>query len=102
MSSRLLWLSVLPILALQPALSRAADPPLPFGGAPVEQRLREAGEFARKATRELLNSFEQLRLAIPAYGAPYFDDNGNIVIPRRHNPAVPEGTPVPSPGPSPA
>ncbi|HUZ73591.1 MAG TPA: hypothetical protein VMU87_11445 [Stellaceae bacterium] len=96
MSPRFLWLSVLPILALQPALSRAADPSMPFVVTPMEQRLREAGDLARQATDALLHSFEQLRRAIPDYGTPYVDESGNIVIPRRHSPAAPRGTPMPS------
>ncbi len=102
MSPRFLWLCVLPVLALQPALSRAADPALPFAGTPMEQRLRAAEDLVRQASQELLRSFEQLRRAIPQYGAPYVDDDGDIVIPRRHGPAAPPGTPIPPSQPAPA
>jgi hypothetical protein len=89
MPPRLLWISLLPLLALQPALSQAAGPPLPFFDEEMSAQLREAGELARKATEELLRSFELLRNAVPRYGAPYLDERGNIVIPRRHRPDTP-------------
>lgn len=88
MPPRLLWLTLLPLVALQPALSQAG-PPSPFFDKEMSAQLREAGELARKATEELLRSFELLRSAIPRYGAPYLDEHGNIVIPRRHRPAAP-------------
>jgi hypothetical protein len=102
MSPRLFWLTALPLLALQPALSRAADAPLPLVVPPVAQKLREAGDLARQATQELLHSFEQLRQVIPQFGKPYFDDNCDLVIPRRHDPAAPPGVPIPFAGPRPA
>jgi len=55
----------------------------------MSAHLREAGELARKATEELLRSFELLRDAIPRYGVPYLDEHGNIVIPRRLPAAAP-------------
>jgi hypothetical protein len=55
----------------------------------MSAHLREAGELARKATEELLRSFEALRQSIPRYGVPYLDEQGNIVIPRRPPPAAP-------------
>jgi hypothetical protein len=88
MQPRFLWLALLPLLALQPALSRAADPPQPLLDDEMSAHLREAGEFARKATEELLRSFELLRNSIPRYGVPYLDEHGNIVIPRREPPGA--------------
>jgi hypothetical protein len=89
MQPRLLWLALLPLIALQPALSEAAGPPAPLFDEEMSAQLHAAGELARKATEELLRSFELLRSAIPRYGAPYLDEHGNIVIPRRHGPAAP-------------
>jgi len=83
MSPRLLWLSVLPILALSTALSRADGPPVQFPDAEMEQQLHQAEQLARHAGQELLRSFEMLQSAIPRYGVPYIDEHGNIVIPRR-------------------
>jgi hypothetical protein len=96
MPPRLFWLLVLPLLALQPALSQAESQTLPFGEGEVGTKLKEAGEFARKATEDLLRSFEMLRNAIPEYGAPYLDGHGNIVIPRRPHPDVPDQGPHPA------
>jgi hypothetical protein len=89
MPPRLLWLSLLPLLALQPALSQAAGASPPFFDEDMSAQLREAGELARKATEDLLRSFELLRDAIPRYGVPYLDEHGNIIIPRHPRPAAP-------------
>ena len=86
MPPRLLWLALLPLLALEPTLSRAEGSPPPFFDPGMSAQLREAGELARKATEDLLRSFELLRNAIPRYGVPYVDEHGNIVIPRRPRP----------------
>jgi len=102
MSPRLLWLSVLPVLALQPALSRAAGQHLTIDNPPITETLREAGDLARKAKDELLRSFELLREAIPRYGLPYLDANGNIVVPRQPRRAAPRGIPIPPRRPLPA
>ncbi|SRR5579885_1701013 len=91
MSPRLLWVALLPLLALQPALSRAAGPPTPFFDDQMSAQIRQAGELARKATEDLLRSLELLRQAMPRYGAPYLDEHGDIVIPRRPR-SVPPGT----------
>ena len=97
MPPRLLWLALLPLLALEPTLSRAEGSPPPFFDPETSAQLREAGELARKATEDLLRSFELLRNAIPRYGVPYVDEHGNIVIPRRPRPTAP-----PPDAPSPA
>lgn len=102
MPPRLIWLSVLPLLALQPALSQAESQAAPFFDERMTAQLRDAAELAHKATQDLLRSFELLRNAIPVYGAPYIDEQGNIVIPRRPHAAPPQGVPVPPTQPSPA
>jgi len=91
MPPRLLWLALLPLLALEPTLSRAEGSPPPFFDPEMSAQLRAAGDLARKATEDLLRSFEMLRSAIPRYGAPYVDEHGNIVIPRR--PRLPAPSP---------
>jgi len=98
MPPRHFWLLVLPLLALQPALSRAAGQTLtlPFADGQMSTQLEAAGALARKATEQLLRSFEMLRNAIPQFGAPYLDGHGNIVIPRQPHPAEPAGAPVPA------
>ena len=96
MPPRLFWLLVLPLLALQPCAVAGKSQTLPFGGGEVGTKLKEAGEFARKATEDLLRSFEMLRNAIPEYGAPYLDGHGNIVIPRRPPQDTPDQGPRPA------
>ncbi|HUB94714.1 MAG TPA: hypothetical protein VL993_02290 [Stellaceae bacterium] len=86
-------LAVLPILALTPGLSSAGQPP-EFPDDQMRQQLQQAEHLARKGTEELLRSIELLESAIPTYGLPYVDGNGNIVIPRHHDPApVPDTIP---------
>jgi hypothetical protein len=71
----------------------AAEPP---AGKPPEtppedpgEALQRAEDYAKDGIEKLFRSFEMLLDAVP-YGAPYVDDKGNIVIPRK--PAAP-GTP---------
>jgi hypothetical protein len=93
MPQRFIILSVLPLLAVAPALSRAAAPPAAF----PDDELRQAQELAQQAGGELLRSFERLWNAIPAYGAPYVDAHGNIVIPRRQPTPSPHLLAMPDP-----
>src|ERR1700692_3202509 len=87
MSPRLLLLSMIPVIALSPALSRAEGPASPFPDAEIREQLRQVGEYARQAGEEMMRSLQRLESAIPRYGVPYVDESGNIVIPRRHRPA---------------
>jgi len=89
MSPRFLLLSMIPVLALAPALSRAEGPPSPFPDAEIREQFRQAEEYARQAGEELMRSLQRLESAIPRYGAPFIDDSGNIVIPRRPRLAPP-------------
>jgi hypothetical protein len=94
MTPRVFLLTVLPILAMAPSLSNAAGPPPDFPDPQMRQQLQQAEELARKGTEELLRSIELLESAIPTYGLPYVDGDGNIVIPRRHDPApIPDKVP---------
>jgi hypothetical protein len=95
MSPRLLLLSMIPVLALAPALSRAEGPPSPFPDAEIREQLHQAEKYARQAGEELMRSLQRLESAIPRYGVPYVDESGNIVIPRRHRP-VPTALPPPT------
>jgi hypothetical protein len=52
----------------------------------MREQLQQAEELARKGAGELLRSMQLLESAIPTYGLPYLDGDGNIVIPRRHAP----------------
>jgi hypothetical protein len=94
MTPRILILTVLPILAAAPALSRADA----FPDQEMKQRLQEAQRFASQAGDDLLRSLHSLEQAIPKYGLPYLDEGGNIIIPRvggtpRHGVPVPEAGP---------
>jgi hypothetical protein len=99
MTPRFLLLSILPLLAIEPGLSSAAGQPLPFAEERLSQELQQAQELARQAGETLARSLQIIESAIPRYGLPYLDDQGNIVIPRR-NRASPRGTPIPESGPS--
>ena len=83
----------LALLALAPA-ARGAEPPAP--GLPDERQWRQAQELARQGLEKLRHSLDALLDAVPQYGAPYLDDDGSIVIPRRRPPAA---TPVPKEAP---
>jgi hypothetical protein len=88
MSPRLMLLSMIPVLALSPALSRAeGPPPSPFPDAEIRERLQQMEQYARQAGEELIRSLQLIESAIPRYGVPYVDESGNIVIPRRKSPA---------------
>jgi hypothetical protein len=87
MTPRTFLLALLPVLAVAPNLSSAAGQEPEFPDPQMRQQLQEAGELARKGTEELMRSMQLLESAIPTYGLPYLDGDGNIVIPRRHIPA---------------
>jgi hypothetical protein len=89
MSPRLLLLSMIPVIALSPALSRAEGPPSPVPDAEIRERLQQMEQYARQAGDELIRSLQLIESAIPRYGVPYVDESGNIVIPRRQRPAAP-------------
>ena len=58
-----------------------AETPAPQPYAP-DEAMRHAEELAREGMDKLLRALETLRDAVPQYGAPYVDRDGNIVIPR--------------------
>ncbi len=88
MTPRTFLLALLPVLAVAPSLSIAADPPPAFPDPQLRQQLQQAEELARKGTEELMRSIELLESTIPTYGLPYVDGDGNIVI-RAHRPPAP-------------
>jgi hypothetical protein len=65
--------------SLVPAAVCAETPPQPY--AP-DEAMRHAEELAREGMDKLLRALETLRDAVPQYGVPYMDKDGNIVIPR--------------------
>jgi hypothetical protein len=65
--------------SLVPAAVCAETQPQPY--AP-DEAMRHAEELAREGMDKLLRALETLRDAVPQYGAPYMDRDGNIVIPR--------------------
>jgi hypothetical protein len=49
----------------------------------------EANELALEGIGKLMRALELFMQSIPAYGQPYIDDDGNIVIPRVIDPEAP-------------
>ena len=98
MTPRILLLSIVPLLAVEPGLSSAAGPALPFADERLSEQLQQAQDLARQAGENLVRSLQILESALPRYGLPYLDGQGNIVIPRLDR-AAPGGTPIPDPGP---
>jgi hypothetical protein len=54
------------------------------------EKQKRAGELAREATEMLMRAIELMIQAIPQYGMPEIDEDGNIIIPR-----LPRKTPAP-------
>jgi hypothetical protein len=98
MSRRLALLSILPLLAVEPTLSNAADQPN-FPDQQMMQQLTEAQRLAQQAGVDMIGALDALARAVPRYGVPYMDRDGNIIIPRLR--PVPDGTPVPEAAPGP-
>jgi hypothetical protein len=46
----------------------------------------EAGDLALEGVGKLMRALELFMQSIPAYGQPYIDEDGNIVIPRLKDP----------------
>ena len=95
MTPRLLLLLIVPLLAVEPGLSSAAGQSLPFADPQLAEQLQQAQALARAAGDDLLRSLQTLESAVPQYGLPFVDEQGDIIIPRRHGP-LPRGTPIPS------
>ena len=95
---RLALLGILPLVALAPNLSSAADQPS-FPDQQMMQQLLEAQRLARQAGDDMVRALDALGRAVPQYGMPYLDRDGNIVIPRLRR--APEGTQVPEVSPAP-
>lgn len=98
MTPRFLWLSIVPLLAAEPGLSSAAGQSLPYADQQLAEQLQQAQDLARQAGDDLLRSLQILESAIPQYGLPFVDAQGNIIIPRRHG--LPNGTPLPNSDPT--
>jgi hypothetical protein len=96
---RVLASASLAILVTVSAPARAeraggAEPPLaaPFENAPDE--LKSAARQAAEAFAAMIGAAQELAKQLPRYGAPRFDENGDIVIPRRDPPPT-ERKPLP-------
>jgi hypothetical protein len=100
MIARLALLTVVPLLAIEPVLATNAGAREPFPDQQLMDQLHDAQAYALKAGQDLAQSIAIIEQAIPRYGMPYLDTQGNIVIPRLA-PAQPHGTPVPDLGPGP-
>jgi hypothetical protein len=82
------------LLVHAPTLDAADQPPY-FLDPQSQEDWNHAQELARHGIDELLRSFELFKDGLPVYGAPYIDQNGNIVIPRQPRVTPPMGAPVP-------
>jgi hypothetical protein len=56
---------------------------------PLAEEFRRAEEMARQGVQQLLSSLDLLVRAIPQYGMPRMNGNGDIVIPRKRPPDGP-------------
>jgi hypothetical protein len=86
------------LLAQSPAVA-AEDQPLPFPDQQTQEQWKRAERLAHRGVEELLRSFELFKDALPEYGVPYINRDGDIVIPRKWRTTPHRGTPVPSPPP---
>jgi hypothetical protein len=86
------------LLAQAPAVA-GENQPLEFPDQQTQEQWKRAERLAHKGVEELLRSFELFKDALPEYGVPYINRDGDIVIPRRWRPTPHLGTPVPSPRP---
>ncbi len=75
-------------LMLTPAAVLGADE----GVGPGAESWREAARQALERLERALDHIEGMVERLPHYGAPYIDENGNIVIPRQ------DPVPLPAPG----
>jgi hypothetical protein len=73
----------------------AADQPPSFLDPQSQEDWNHAQELARHGIDDLLRSFELFKDSLPVYGAPYIDQNGNIVIPRQPRMTPPAAAPMP-------
>jgi hypothetical protein len=82
------------LLAQAPTVD-AADQPPSFFDPQSQEEWSQAQELARHGIDDLLRSFELFKDSLPVYGAPYIDQNGNIVIPRQPRMTSPMNAPLP-------
>jgi hypothetical protein len=73
------WLLAV-LLALPTPLAAQSD------GGDTEGDGRSAEEMAREGVERLMNALETFLGAIPQYGVPRIDEDGNIIIPRLDSP----------------
>ncbi|HLF59059.1 MAG TPA: hypothetical protein VI732_05465 [Alphaproteobacteria bacterium] len=67
--------------------SLAADPPSPDESL---EKQRRATDLAIEATQMLMRALNLMIEALPQYGPPRIDGQGNIVIPRIHKDSAPQ------------
>ena len=58
-----------------------------------EEKQRQAEELAIEATQRFMQAIELMIQALPQYGMPRIDDQGNIIIPRLLNARPPSAQP---------
>ncbi|MGO8917986.1 MAG: hypothetical protein ACLQJR_18950 [Stellaceae bacterium] len=93
-------LRIVTALLLAHAPAFAAEDRLPsFPDQQTQEQWKRAEELARKGMEELLRSFDLFKEALPEYGTPFVNGNGDIVIPRKQRMTPHLGTPVPTPRP---
>ena len=75
-----------------------------LGGEPSpsqdsQEKQRQAEELAIEATQRFMQAIELMIQALPQYGMPRIDDQGNIIIPRLPNAGPPSAQPKAKPRP---
>lgn len=65
----------------------AAEPPSPDESV---EKQRHAMDLAIEATQMLMRALQFMIEALPQYGPPHINENGDIVIPRIHEKPQPE------------
>jgi hypothetical protein len=86
------------LLAQAPAVA-AEDQPRGFPDQQTHEQWKRAERLVQRGMEELLRSFDLFKDALPQYGLPYINPDGDIVLPRRWRTPPLLGTPVPSPRP---
>jgi len=64
-----------------------------------QEKQRRAEELAIEATQRFMQAIELMIQALPQYGMPRMDDQGNIIIPRLPNSRPPSAQPKAKPQP---
>lgn len=82
------------VFATGPVLSAESSP-----SQDSQEKQRQAEELAIEATQRFMQAIELMIQALPQYGMPRIDDQGNIIIPRLPNAGPPSAQPKAKPQP---